>query len=597
MANVLKMSIVEAIHSMRSEGVSFREIARRLRINRETVSRHLRLDRDPISKPAIAPISPAGSEPPVAGFEAPTGSAVAGSAAPTGLRSGPVSAAIPWLAWLLEQHAKGLTAKRIHQDLLVEFPGAHAVSYDSVRRLLKKHGATTPVPFRRMESPPGVEAQIDFGTGAPVIGPDGRRRKTHVLRVVLSHSRRGYSEAVFSQSADNFLQSLENAFEHFGGVPRTIVVDNLKAAVLQADWFDPEINPKLRDFCDHYGTVVLPTKPRTPRHKGKVERGVCYVQDNALKRRSFPSLEEENDFLEQWERTVADTRIHGTTKRQVLLVFNESERSALLPLPPSRFENFHEAKRKVSRDGHVEVEKAFYSVPTEYLAREVWVRWNGRTVRVFNDRMEQIAIHAKQSLGTFSTSFDHIHATKINSLERGIAYLLGKVRSIGMQALAWSEAVVTARGIEGHRVVQGLLALTHKHGCDELEKACETALANQCYRLRTVRQLINRRAEKQKAFEFLAEHPVIRPLDDYAAIVALAIHRRQSRPSMGEGFGSHGTGILPAIKDHRPADVNPRGDGGKGDCPWSGYRSPGCSSAEPDSLSPNSKNLAPDSSP
>jgi len=601
MANVLKMTIVESIHSMRSAGVSCREIARRLRINRETVSRHLRLGRDPISKPAIAPISPAGSEPPVAGFAPPTGSAVAGSATPTGLRGGPFSAASRWLTWLLEQHAKGLSAKRIHQDLPVEFPGAESVSYDSVRRLLKKHGATKPVPFRRMESPPGVEAQIDFGTGAPVIGPDGRRRKTHVLRVILSHSRKGYSEAVFNQSTDIFLQCLENAFEYFGGVPRTIVVDNLKAAVIKADWFDPEINPKLRDFCDHYGTIVLPTKPRTPRHKGKVERGVAYVQDNALKGRSFPTLEAENEFLAHWERTTADLRIHGTTKRHVLKVFDESERPALLPLPPSRFENFREARRKVSRDGHVEVDKAFYSVPPEYLAREVWARWNGRTVRVLNERMEQIAIHAKLDPGRYSTALAHVHPTKINGLERGITYLLGKARSIGPKAHAWAEAVVTARGIEGHRVVQGFLALTHKHPCDELEKACETAIANRCHSLRTLRKLIAHRTEKQQAFEFLAEHPVIRPLDDYAAIVAQAIRRRQDRPSMGEGFESHGTGILPAAdvttKNRRPADVHPQGDGGNGDCPWSGYRSPGCSSAEPDSLSPDVKNLAPDSSP
>jgi hypothetical protein len=116
---------------------------------------------------------------------------VAGFEAPTGPPRSPTSAASPWLAWLVEQRERGLTAKRIHQDLLVEHPAAAAVSYDSVRRLLKKHGATAPVPFRRMESPPGFEAQLDFGTGAPVIGPDGRRHKTHVLRVVLSHSRRG----------------------------------------------------------------------------------------------------------------------------------------------------------------------------------------------------------------------------------------------------------------------------------------------------------------------------------------------------------------------------------------------------------------------
>jgi transposase len=579
MTNVLKMTMVEVIHSMRSAGLSCREIARRLGIHRGTVSRYVRQGPEPISKPASAPIFPAGNQEAVAGFDA-----------PTGLLRSPQSHAIPWLAWLLEQQERGLSATRIHQDLHVEFPAAASVSYDSVRRLLKKRGATRPVPFRRMESPPGFEAQVDFGTGAPVIGPDGRRRRTHVLRVVLSHSRRGYSEAVFTQSTDDFIRCLENAFEHFGGVPRTLVIDNLKAGVLKADWFDPELNPKLEDFCRHYGTVVLPTKPGTPRHKGKVERGVDYVQENALKGRKFTSLGGQNDHLMEWERGTADRRIHGTTKQQVLAHFNEAERPALLPLPLARFENFHEAKRRVSRDGHVEVAKAFYSVPPEYLGREVWVRWNGRSVRVFNDRMQQIAIHAKHDHGRYSTDAIHLDPTKINGLERGIAHLLGKTRSIGVHAHDWAEAVVAARGIEGHRVVQGLLSLTKKHACAELERACDTALANQCYRLRSLRQLIARQTDRQQPLEFLAEHPIIRPLEDYAAVVARAIHRRQSRPSMGEGFGSHDTGIH---KDRRPAGVNPRGDG----CLWSGYRSSGCSSAEPDSCSPDNPSVTPDSSP
>jgi hypothetical protein len=227
------------------------------------------------------------------------------------------------------------------------------------------------VPFRRMEVSPGFEAQVDFGTGAPVVGSDGKRRRTHVLRVVLSHSRKGYSEAVITQSTNDFIGCLENAFEHWGGVPHTLVVDNLKAAVIKADWFDPELNPKLAEFCRHYGTIVLPTKPRTPRHKGKVERGVAYVQDNALKGRKFASLREQNELLCHWGQTIEDLRLHGTTKQQVIAVFNDAEKAALLPLPPGRFQNFREARRKVGRDGHVEVAKAYYSVPPEYFGREV----------------------------------------------------------------------------------------------------------------------------------------------------------------------------------------------------------------------------------
>ena len=227
----------------------------------------------------------------------------------------------------------------------------------------------TDLPFRRIECEPGDEAQIDFGSGAPVVGPDGKRRKTHVLRVVLSHSRKGYSEVVYRQTTDDFLRCLEGAFRHFGGVPRRLILDNLKAAVKKADWFDPEINPKVRSFGEHYGTVFLPTRPYTPRHKGKVERGVDYVQENALRGRSFAALEEQNRFLLDWELTVADTRVHGTTRRHVGNHFLEVERAALLPLPLEPFPSFREARRTVHRDGHVEVDRAYYSVPPEYLAR------------------------------------------------------------------------------------------------------------------------------------------------------------------------------------------------------------------------------------
>src|SRR5207244_6954122 len=140
---------------------------------------------------------------------------------------------------------------------------------------------------------------------------------------------------------DAFLGCIENAFRYFGGVTRTVVIDNLKAAVTKADWFDPELNPKVIAFCQHYGTVILPTRPYTPRHKGKVERGVDYVQENALKGRTFSSLEDQNAFLRDWEQAVADTRVHGTTRQQVGKRFAEVERPALLPLPPQRFPFFH----------------------------------------------------------------------------------------------------------------------------------------------------------------------------------------------------------------------------------------------------------------
>jgi len=104
---------------------------------------------------------------------------------------------------------------------------------------------------------------------------------------VLSFSRKAYSEVVLRQTTEVFIRALENAFRYFGGVVKTVVIDNLRAAVKKPDWYEPELNPKVREFARHYGTVILPTRPYTPEHKGKVENSVGYVKDNALKSKVF----------------------------------------------------------------------------------------------------------------------------------------------------------------------------------------------------------------------------------------------------------------------------------------------------------------------
>lgn len=627
MANVLTMAKIQSIQQLHALGWSQRRIAHELDIDRGTVARYLQSS-PPDPKPAIPPAGSGESNAatflllpaPVLGRT--NGSDGAGCAAgsnaaipPTGLPEGNSAAAAgtpsiprgrpsqcePLRELILAKLGQQLSAQRIWQDLAAD-PGFTG-SYDSVKRFVRRLGATTPLPFRRMECGPGEEAQVDFGSGAPIIAPDGKRRKTNVFRIVLSHSRKAYSEATFTQTTEDFFRCLENAFAHFGGVPTTLVIDNLKAAVAHADWFDPELTPKVQSFCRHYGTTILPTKPYMPRHKGKVEAGVKYVKNNALKARTFASLEAQNRFLTDGERTVADTRIHGTTKRQVGKVFQEVERAALQPLPSERFPFFHEARRKVNRDGHVEVAKAYYSAPTEYLGREVWARWDARLVHLFNHRWEQIAVHVRHEQGRFSTHAAHIAREKINGLEKGAEYLLNKVGAIGDRTQQWAEAMVTARGIAGTRVLQGLLALTKKHSSDALEKACEIALAHGCWQLQTIRRLVGRAADKQEPLPFLDEHPLIRPLDDYAAVVARAIHRQADRPSVGEGFARHGwtkasvptaqekslvasSPHMAAPSSQGPADLLP---------PRSGYLLPGCSSAEPGSVSPDRSTVVPPS--
>jgi len=527
MANQLKMAISDTIYTLRKRGWSQRRIARELGIDRETVARYLRQGQR-TSKPANAPL---GSEP--APDDSKPANAPLGSASTGSIDEGqrPVFASAPQIgrpsdcepyravinAWL----EQGLSAQRIYQDLVNDhgFGG----SYYSVRRFVGRLRGKIAMPVRRMECGPGEEVQVDFGSGA-VIESEGRRRRPHVFRIVLSHSRKAYSEVVPRQTTEAFLRCLENAFVHFGGVPQRIVLDNLRAAVSKADWFDPELNPKVRSFAEHYGTVFLPTRPRTPRHKGKIERGIGYVKGNALKGRIFASVEEQNEFVQEWERTVADTRVHGTTRQQVGKVFIEVERPALLPLPGARFPCFSEGQRTVSRDGHVEVERAYYSAPPEYLGRRVWVRWDGRMVRIFNQRFEQIALHARHEAGRFSTEPSHIVNEKISGIERGAAWLLQRVRRLGTHSARWAEAMLQARGIEGIRVLQGLLSLAKRYHVEQLERACDIAHSYGAHRLRTIRNLIDRDAPQQQQ-AFRDDDPLIRPLREYAQFVHNAFQK------------------------------------------------------------------------
>lgn len=509
--NQLKMDIKQSIETLTRLNWSQRKIARELGIDRETVARYRRIIRvAEVSNPANPPTG-LGAAPGVGLPESPAAPDESTFPKPAISPAGRRSLCLPLRDLIIAKLEMGLSAQRIYQDLRSEqqFVGG----YDSVKCFVQQLKEGTPLPFRRMECMPGEEAQVDYGQGAWVV-QEGKRRRPHLLRVILSFSRKGYTEAFWQQTTENFVRGLENAFRHFGGVVKKLVIDNLRAAVTRADWFDPDLNPKITSFCEHYHCAVLPTKPAMPRHKGKVEAGVKYAQSNALAGRQFNSLAEQNGFLAQWEKSTADTRIHGTTKEQVGHRFETQEKSALLPLPAGLFPVFSEAPRQVHRDGHVEVAKAYYSVPPEYVSRSVWARWDTAVVRVFNQRRELIAVHCRQQPGRFSTLDAHVHSHKRAIVERGADYLLDRCRQLGADAAGWSRAMYQNRGIEGMRVMQGFLHLAETFSPKQLNDACKEALSLGAWRLREVKALLAR-PSSQPALAFLEEHPLIRPLSQY----------------------------------------------------------------------------------
>lgn len=480
MSNIIKMEVQQSIKLLKSKGWSDHRIARELGINRRTVKRY--------------------------------SSDSKCTNAQTG-KKGPVSQCEPYREAITQCYQSGLSIERIHQDLTNHhgFTG----SYHSVHRFAKTLQVDEPVRVHRMECEPAEEAQVDYGTLHLPIGENGRIKKVHVLLVTLSHSRKGYVEAVLKQNTESFLRSLENAFRHFGGVPQRLCPDNLKAAVIKADWYEPELNPKLRSFAEHYGTLIMPARPYRATDKGKVEAAVKYVKDNALKGKDFDSLAAVNEHLRWWTANIADKRIHGTTKQQVGTHFEAVEKQALKPLPQSLFACFEEARRSVHRDSYIEVKGAYYEMPAQYIGREVWVRWDKAMVRVFDANMQPITSHKRLEKGQYTRVLG-VSGCR-GSVEQSVGYFRNKVISMGEHTLAWADAMIASDNDRALRRLQGLLSFKGKYPKAQINQAARKACIHGQYTLRDLRRWIEA-SHDQETFSFLQQHELIRDPHTYDSL-------------------------------------------------------------------------------
>jgi transposase len=242
----------------------------------------------------------------------------------------------PYREWIEEALARGRNAKSIWQSLVDEH--GFEASYESVKRFVRQlRGSVVREAHPTIVTAPGEEAQVDYGTGPMVRHPEtGKYRRTRLFAMTLGHSRKAVWLLRFKSSTQIWCELNEEAFRRLGGTPRMAVLDNLKEGVLAPDIFDPELNPLYRDMLAHYGVVALPARVRHADRKGKVERSVGYAQDTGLKGMRFESLEEAQAYLDRWTARWADTRIRGTTKRQVAAMFERSARpSSRSPRSPS----------------------------------------------------------------------------------------------------------------------------------------------------------------------------------------------------------------------------------------------------------------------
>lgn len=394
----------------------------------------------------------------------------------------------PFREMIVAQRAEGVEVQAIFQRLR----GGHgyAGSYSALYRYVRHLEERTPTAFVRLEVEPGEEAQVDFGSAGMRKDPErGALRKAWVFVMTLSYSRHQYATLVFDQSVKTWLRCHRQAFEGFGGVPRRIVIDNLKAAIVRAVWHDPVVQRSYREFAEHYGFMIAPCRPRTAWHKGKVESGVKYIKRNFLAGREPGLLADDNAALRTWVETVAGVRCHGTTRWQPLPQFHAVERTTLLALPEAPYDLGVWKQAKLHPDCHVVIEGAYYSAPHRLIGQSLWVRSNGHDVVIFH-HYERLATHRWGQPGTRRTIADHYPPDKQAYLMATPSWCRARAAVIGPAASAVVERLLAERPLDRLRTTQAILRLSDKHGMPRLEAACRRALYFDDVEYRTVKRIL-----------------------------------------------------------------------------------------------------------
>jgi len=366
-------------------------------------------------------------------------------------------------------------------------------TYAAVQRFVHRLEPASVDVTVRVERSPGEEAQVDFGYAGYMLDEAGQRRKAWEFVMTLSYSRHQYVEFVFDQRVDTWLELHRHAFEFFGGVPKKIVPDNLKAAIVRASWdgTDPQVQWAYRECAEHYGFLIAPCRPRTPQHKGKVERGVDYVTQNFLAGRGELSLAQANLAVRQWCLTTAGQRIHGTTKQQPLAQFEQVEQAVLLPLPDQPYEVATWKRVKLHRDCYVVFENAYYSAPFRYVGQTVLVRGSSRAVKILTTDYDLIATHTRaQQPGERVTLLDHLPPYKVEGLLWNAETAQERAAEVGSATQHTVDHLLADPVVDSLPKVRRLLALAQPYGADRLEAACARALAHADPAYLTVKRIL-----------------------------------------------------------------------------------------------------------
>jgi transposase len=373
-------------------------------------------------------------------------------------------------SWLSEPD---MTAKQIWR-LLKEL--GNIFSYTSVKRYVKKLNPDTSRPSTiRLETPSAEQAQVDFGRVTLNLGDT--RKKVWAFVMTLSYSRHRFVRFVERQDTQSWLDCHIRAFEFFGGVCKTILLDNLKAGVVKADLYDPTINRAYGELERHYGFVADPAKVMTPKHKGKVERSMPTVRQQLIAGRQYKDLADANEKALTWTRTGIGMEKHGTTHEEPMIRFDRDEKGFLIPLPAKHFETPLWKDCLVHPDHHVVFDKSYYSVPTKYVGKKVWVRGTFRMTEIFLNQ-ELIKCHVRaHKPGTWRTDMNDYPDKAKAFLYAHPAWCRKQAEELGENVALMVGEILAPHSLRNLRKAQSVIRLGAKYGAVKLDEACRHLLS------------------------------------------------------------------------------------------------------------------------
>lgn len=432
------MSSFLSVRALHEEGVPKKTIARRLGLDRRTVRRYIRCIERGASEPRRAAVS---------------------------------KKLDAFLEVIERKVAQGLSGVQIYQDLCAE--AGFDTCYETVKRAVRALRRAEPEVYCRMSFAPGEEAQIDFGDIGMLL-VDGEPRRVWLFAMTLCFSRYSYYELVLDQTVPTFLGAIRRGFEDFGGAPSRIKPDNLKSAVLQSALGERYYQEDFFRLCQHYGTLPDAARPMTPTDKGRTERDIGYVKGSCFEGRGLVTFEEAKVWLARWRREIALVRVHGTTRRRPVDLFQE-ERAALHPLPADPYEVTSFSRHKVRKDCHVHVLANYYSVPHSFVGTSVTVRVSEVSIDVFAAG-ERVATHERlRGRGASRTEVAHYPPTKRLGSHEIHRRRVDAVRAAGPRTIEYLGRMREGPWVFGDQVAR-LARLVTAFGDVALERACARAL-------------------------------------------------------------------------------------------------------------------------